>query len=90
MWRPWRLKAQSQRRQAGTRPQEVSDGAPSPLLEMCREVQQYPTQDRMPLVRPGVLGMDGEILQFWEARKLLKEKRVFTLRDVFVRVRMVL
>ena len=31
----------------------------------------------MPLVRPGVLGMDGEILQFWEARKLLKEKRVF-------------
>ena len=33
-----------------------------PLQVLRRE------QDRQPLVRPGVIGMEGEIIQFWEAR----------------------
>ena len=40
--------------------------------------------------RPGFVGVDGEILQFWQVCKLLSQHRIASLRDVFVRMRLVL
>ena len=62
----------------------------TPLAALRREVEQQPEQDRRQLVRPGVQGIDGEIITFWEAGRMLAKQQVFTMRDAFVRMRLVL
>ena len=76
-WRPWR-RAQSQgRSRSGALCTQNSD-----LLHIKQLVQASGNAVAV-FSKPGVRGLDGEIVQFWEARKQLASQRVRTMRDAF-------
>ncbi|CAE7427449.1 L96 [Symbiodinium sp. CCMP2592] len=89
-WQPWKQsrqvahKCQSHAAAAAGR---VEDQA---IESLRAEVKQVAVISVQPLVRPGIVGVDGEILHFWEARRTLARHTALTMRDIFVRMRMVL
>ena len=84
-WRPWKL---SQKREAKDLPTDT--GPMRPLAALRREIVQSSRPARETQPKPGVAGMEGDILRFWDAKKLLTRKPVHTLRDIFERMRMLL
>ena len=84
-WQPWRLS--EQRRPGGSKYKANTGSDVSRLRGWVSQFEQAPGPR---VQRPGVEGMDGHILSFWEARKLLARREVFTLRGMFARVRILL
>ncbi|CAE7194789.1 Pol [Symbiodinium sp. CCMP2592] len=84
-WQPWRLN--QCRRQGNCKYQE---GVGSDISQLRGYVGQFEQQPSQGVQKPGIERMDGEIMSFWEARKLLARREVFTLRGMFARVRILL
>ena len=81
-WMPWKL-GSGARKSA-----DPSPGVSTPLRTLRCEVSRAYTAPTSHLQRPGLRGLDGEIVRFWEARKQLASQRVKTLRDAFHRLRL--
>ena len=87
-WMPWRASARRREQEQALRRDAVQGS--SPLQEVIQEVSSCAVPARQVPARPGFVGVDGEILHFWQVRKLLSRHIIATSRDVFVRMRLVL
>ena len=87
-WMPWRISGSRTEKALVSSRNEAPDA--SPLQKVIQEVSGSEVPARQIPARPGFVGVDGEILQFWQVRKLLSQHRIASLRDVFVRMRLVL
>eukprot|EP00439_Symbiodinium_sp_Y106_P078677 s150_g17.t1 len=81
-WEPWKLGG------GARKCADPSFGECTPLRSLRHDVARAYTAPANPLQRPGLRGLDGEIVRFWEARKQLTSQRVRTLRDAFHRLRL--
>ena len=87
-WRPW--KAAQQRERRSTHSSAAASGHNPQLQEVVQHVRDHVVPARQGVVRPGFVGADGEILRFWEARRLLATQSTRSMRDIFARMRLVL
>ncbi|CAE7330741.1 unnamed protein product, partial [Symbiodinium microadriaticum] len=87
-WRPW--KAAQQRERRSTHSSAAASEHNPQLQEVVQHVRDHVVPARQGVVRPGFVGADGEILRFWEARRLLATQSTRSMRDIFARMRLVL
>jgi len=88
-WQPWKLKharsAQQRSLYLGKSHAELSH-----IGALRGEVAgtEVPTEPRQ--LKPRVVGLDGELVQYWQARKQLRGLGNVAFRDIFARMRLVL
>ncbi|CAE7359427.1 unnamed protein product [Symbiodinium microadriaticum] len=83
-WMPWKISGSRTEKALFSSRHEAPDA--SPLQRVIQEVSGSEVPARQIPARPGFVGVDGEVLQFWQVRKLLSQHRIASLRDVFVRM----
>ncbi|CAE7466581.1 unnamed protein product [Symbiodinium sp. CCMP2592] len=83
-WTPWRLS-----RGARGCSEPLHRELPA-IADLRRDIQAQNPVSVPSVQKPGLRGLDGEIVHFWEARKQLAAQRVRTMRDAFHRLRLFL
>ncbi|CAE7531981.1 unnamed protein product, partial [Symbiodinium necroappetens] len=86
-WKPWTLR--------GHRASPAALGgsctpAGKAIQELRNDLAQRPDVPAERVVRPALMGLNGELLQYWQAQRQLRTQSNRTFRDIFARMRLFL
>ena len=86
-WKPWSLRGHKTVREdvGGS---NTSAGAA--IRELQGQLAGQPTAPVVRVARPALVGLDGELLLFWQAQRQLRTRCSGTFREIFARMRLFL